>query len=189
MIPTSLLSCLDWLLLSMLSTMPQSPTNTWTMQSAAPAKSAESYKAEFRHIENTSINVTSLNLLYVLIYRLKKRVQTGTLLHCTGREPSQAIKLNTTLTPQWHHAPLAPLFKHEAWQQTRKMLWDRLHQGRLGNVSNFYRFHRHIRQTNNCIWKRLVGFKQIISKISWLQMLFNSSIVAIQFLLQTVMLQ
>lgn len=110
-IPTSLLSCLDWLLLSMLSTMPQSPTNTWTMQSAAPAKSAESYKAELRHIENTSINVTLLNLLYGLIYRLNKRVQAGTLLNCTRREPSQAIKLSTTLTLHQHHAPLSPLFK------------------------------------------------------------------------------
>lgn len=44
------------------------------MQSTAQAKSAESYKAEFRHIENTSINVTLLNLLYGLIYTLKKRV-------------------------------------------------------------------------------------------------------------------
>lgn len=44
------------------------------MQSAAQAKSAESYNAEFRHIENTSINVTLLNLLYGLIYTLNKRV-------------------------------------------------------------------------------------------------------------------
>lgn len=84
------------------------------MQSAAPAKSAESYKAEIRHIENTSINVTLLNVLYGLIYTLNKKVQTGTLLNCTGREPSQAIKLNTTPTPRRQRAPLTPLFKHEA---------------------------------------------------------------------------
>lgn len=37
--------------------------------------------------------------------------------------------------------------------------------------------------------KKIGTFKKIISKISWLSMLFNSSIIAIQFLLQIVMLQ
>lgn len=95
------------------------------MQSTAQAKSAENYKAEFRHIENTSINDTLLNLLYGLLHTLNKRTVIRNLLSHVWRGPNEQ---STSMQHQQHATPTAhllwtpptPLLKHRALPMDNK---------------------------------------------------------------------